>query len=255
MMSKKAQRFKEGETITIEEIANTIDHSLLSPDITMDELKKGCELARDNHCISVCVRPSDLPIVVDLLKDTDVLPTTVIGFPHGTSTVESKVFETRDAIEKGAVEIDVVMNIARFLSGEYDYVQNELEKVVEVAHDDDVLVKVIFENHYLTTDEIIKACQIAEAAGVDFVKTSTGYADSGATIEDLKTMRANVSNDIEVKAAGGIRNLDQALAVLSTGTVRIGTSGTEKLLEEAKSRAKEEEIVVTEKNTKLAKGY
>lgn len=254
-MKQKEKRFNVGDKITIEEIAHTIDHSLLSPDITIDELKKGCKLAEDNKCISVCVRPSDLPIAVELLKDTNVLPTTVIGFPHGTATVESKVFETKDAIEKGAVEVDVVMNIARFLSGEFDYIEDELRQVVEEAHQSDVKVKVIFENHYLTSDEIKKACEISEKAGVDFVKTSTGYAPSGAKIEDLKIMRENVNNNIEVKAAGGVRNLDQALTVLSTGTVRIGTSGTEALLEEAKNKSQEVELTIPESNIDLDSGY
>ncbi len=245
-MLQTVKRFKAGDVITVEEIAATIDHSLLRPDITVDELKEGCELAKKYNCISVCVRPSDLPIVCEALKGSDVLPTTVIGFPHGTATTESKVFETRDAIQKGAVEVDMVMNIGRFLSGEYEYVENDIRAVVDTAHSMGAKVKVIFENHYLTPEQIKKACQIAERAGVDFVKTSTGYAPSGSKIEDLKIMRESVSDHIEVKAAGGIRDLDQSLSVLSTGAVRIGTRSTVAILEAAKERAKDGQLIVKE---------
>lgn len=245
-MLQTVKRFKAGNLITVEEIAATIDHSLLRPDITVDELKEGCELAKKYNCISVCVRPSDLPIVCEALKGSDVLPTTVIGFPHGTATTESKVFETRDAIQKGAVEVDMVMNIGRFLSGEYEYVENDIRAVVDTAHSMGAKVKVIFENHYLTPEQIKKACQIAERAGVDFVKTSTGYAPSGSKIEDLKIMRESVSDHIEVKAAGGIRDLDQSLSVLSTGAVRIGTRSTVAILEAAKERAKDGQLIVKE---------
>ena len=168
--------FHDGDSITVREIAGTIDHSLLRPDITTAELVEGCALAKEYHCVSVCVRPSDLPIMARELKDSGVLVTTVAAFPHGTATTESKVFETIDAIEKGAVEVDVVMNYARFLSGEFDYVQDELARVAAAAHGRGALLKVIFENHYLTGDQIAHACRIAEKAGVDFVKTSTGYA-------------------------------------------------------------------------------
>lgn len=236
--------FHDGDSITVREISGTIDHSLLRPDITTAELVEGCTLAKEYHCVSVCVRPSDLPIVARELKDSDVLVTTVAAFPHGTATTESKVFETIDAIEKGAVEVDVVMNYARFLSGEFDYVQDELARVAAAAHGRGALLKVIFENHYLTGEQIAHACRIAEKAGVDFVKTSTGYAPSGSKIEDLKIMRASVSPDIMVKSAGGVKTLDQALAVLATGTVRIGTRSTKAILEEAAQREREGKLFV-----------
>lgn len=254
-MKKTIKRFKNGDVITVEEIAATIDHSLLRPDITTEELKEGCRIAREYNCISVCVRPSDLPIVCEELKGSDVLPTTVIAFPHGTATTESKVFETKDAIEKGAVEVDMVMNIGRFLSGEYDYVENDMRAVVNTAHPMGAKVKVIFENHYLTLEQIERACKIAEKAGVDFVKTSTGYAPSGSKIEDLLVMRKNVSDAIEVKSAGGVRDLDQSLAVLSTGTVRIGTRATIDILDEAKAREKEGKLIVEDSKKELDGGY
>lgn len=236
--------FHEGDHITVADIAGTIDHSLLRPDITVAELREGCALAKEYHCVSVCVRPSDLPIVTEELKGSSVLVTTVAAFPHGTSTPQTKVFETIDAIEKGAVEVDVVMNYARFLSGEFDYVQKELEETAQAAHDRGALLKVIFENHYLTPEQIAHACRIAEAAGADFVKTSTGYAPTGSTIEDLKIMRASVSPHIMVKSAGGVKTLDQALAVLATGAVRIGTRSTKAILEEAAIREKEGSLIV-----------
>lgn len=236
--------FHEGDHVTVADIAGTIDHSLLRPDITVAELREGCALAKEYHCVSVCVRPSDLPIVTEELKGSSVLVTTVAAFPHGTSTPQTKVFETIDAIEKGAVEVDVVMNYARFLSGEFDYVQKELEETAQAAHDRGALLKVIFENHYLTPDQIAHACRIAEAAGADFVKTSTGYAPTGSTIEDLKIMRASVSPHIMVKSAGGVKTLDQALAVLATGAVRIGTRSTKAILEEAAIREKEGSLTV-----------
>ncbi|MGX7091136.1 deoxyribose-phosphate aldolase [Hutsoniella sourekii] len=240
----KVKRFQPGTKISVKEFANTLDHSLLNPSITVKELKEGCQFAKDNHCISVCVRPSDLPIVLEELEGSDVLPTTVIGFPHGTCTTETKLFETKDAIEKGAVEIDMVINIARFLSGEYDYVKNEIAEICKIAHQHDVIVKVIFENHYLNDEQIIKACELSTEAGADFVKTSTGYAPSGSKIHDLKLMRSHIADNMEVKAAGGVRTIEDALKVLGTGTVRIGTSGSAKLLEKAKELEAKGELVV-----------
>ena len=239
-----SKRFKHGDKITVYDLAQTIDHSLLRPDINVGELKEGCKIAKENHCISVCVRPSDLPIVKEELKDSDVLVTTVIAFPHGTATTESKLFETKDAIEKGAVEVDVVMNYARYLSGEYDYVENELKQLCDLTHSMNAKIKVIFENHYLTTDQIKHACKIAERAGVDFVKTSTGYAPTGAKVEDLETMRESCSDKVSVKAAGGVRTLDDALNILATGTIRIGTRGTLGLLEEARKREAKGTLIV-----------
>lgn len=246
--------FKEGDQITAYDVAQTIDHSLLRPDITVSELIEGCRIAKDYECISVCVRPSDLPVVSEELKDSGVLVTTVIAFPHGTATTESKLFETKDAIEKGAVEVDVVMNIARFLSKEFDYVENELKALCELAHGMGAKLKVIFENHYLDSEQIRHACEIAVRAGVDFVKTSTGYAPSGAKIEDLIVMRESCPPEVSVKAAGGVRGLDGALAVLATGTIRIGTRGTIDIMEEARKREKEGTLVVTSGGS-LGGGY
>jgi len=243
----------EKKKITVQEIADALDHSLLRPDITVKELKEGCDLAKQYKCVSVCVRPSDLPIVIEELKGTDVLPTTVIGFPHGTCTTETKVFETEDAIRKGAVEVDMVMNIGRFLSGEYDYVLDEIKQVAKAAHGGGALLKVIFENYYLTDEQIIKASELAKEGGADFSKTSTGYAGGGATIHDLKIMVEH-ADGMKVKAAGGVKTLDAALAVLATGTVRIGTRSSKDILEEAVKRDEKGELFLSDEG-ELGTGY
>ena len=235
----------EKRTISLAEIAFTLDHSLLRPELTVKELKEGCELAMKYNCVSVCVRPSDLPIVKDCLGGSKVLSTTVIAFPHGTATTEAKLFEISDAIAKGAVEVDMVMNYARFLSGEADYVENEITQAARTAHKNNALIKIIFENHFLNTAQIIQCCKICRKAGADFIKTSTGYAPSGAKIEDLVTM-VNHSDGMKVKAAGGVRTLDEALAVIATGTVRIGTRASKEIMEEAKAREKKGELFLTD---------
>lgn len=240
--------------ITVQDVADVIDHSLLRPDINVKELVEGCELARKYKCISVCVRPSDLPIVARELSGSKVLITTVIGFPHGTCTTEAKVFETLDAIEKGAVEVDMVMNIGRMLSDEYGFVEKDIRAVVQAAHSRNALVKVIFENYYLNDQQKETACRLSEQAGADFVKTSTGYAPGGATIEDLKLMRRCCSPAVKVKAAGGVKDLDAALAVIATGTVRIGTRSTSEILDEA-IRREREGLLFIKSDGKLSTGY
>lgn len=227
--------------ITISQIADVLDHSLLRSDITVQELIEGCALAKEYNCISVCVRPSDLPIVLRELNGSKVLPTTVISFPHGTATTESKVFETVDAIKKGAVEVDMVMNYARLLSGEYDYVEDEIRQVAQAAHEGNALLKVIFENYYLTSGQIVQSCKICKRAGADFIKSSTGYAPGGAVLEDLKLMVAN-ADGMKVKAAGGVKDLDAALDIIATGTVRIGTRASKQILKDAQERAEKGEL-------------
>ena len=239
--------------ITVQEIADTLDHSLLRPDITVKELIAGCELAKKYNCVSVCVRPSDLPIVIRELSGTKVLPTTVIGFPHGTATTESKVFETKDAIEKGAVEVDMVLNIGRLLSGEYEYVLNDIAAVAAEAHKGNAILKVIFENYYLTDELIVKCCELSKKAGADFIKTSTGYAGGGATIPDLKLMVKHAAG-MKVKAAGGVKDLDAALAVIATGTVRIGTRSSEDILLEAVKREQAGTLFLSDEG-ELGSGY
>jgi deoxyribose-phosphate aldolase len=170
-----------------------------------------------------------------LLNNTDVAVGTVIGFPHGSSTTATKVFEAREAVDNGAVEVDMVINIGALRSGQADYVREDIHAVVEAVRGR-AIVKVILENAYLTNEEKGTGCKLSEAAGADFVKTSTGFAPSGATIEDLKLMRASVSPHIQVKAAGGVRTLDALLAVIDVGVTRVGATATAAILDEFKAR-------------------
>ncbi len=225
------------KTITYEQLAKTIDHSLLKPELTEAEVIAGCELARAYHVASVCVKPCHVALAARLLKGSDVAVGTVVSFPHGNSTTAVKVAEARQAIADGAVELDMVINIGELRSGHADYVQEDIRAVVEAAKGR-ALVKVILENAYLTNEEKALACRLAEAAGANFVKTSTGFAPSGATIDDLKLMRASVSPRVQVKAAGGVRTLDALLAVIDTGTTRVGATATAAILDEFKKRQK-----------------
>ena len=221
---------------TCRDIAKMIDHSLLKPELTVEEVRKGCEVAKKYGVASVCCSPSALPLVTMLLKGTDIKPTTVIGFPQGYSKTETKVFEAEQAIKDGALELDMVLNIGKLKSGDYDYVKNDIKAVVDTAHKNKVLVKVILENFYLT-DELKKiACRLCEEAGADWVKTSTGFAGGGATIEDLKLMRKAVSKKVQVKAAGGVRDLDMALKVREAGCTRFGATATAAILDECHKR-------------------
>ena len=220
--------------VTYEEIAAMIDHSLLKPTLTDQDIIDGCNLAKEYKVASVCVRPSDLPLCRKILAGSDVLLTTVIGFPHGTTTTETKVAEGAEAIENGAVELDVVLNIGKLRSGEYDYVADDLQAVIDLAHANNVLVKVIFENCYLSREEIIKACEICNKVGADYVKTSTGYGTGGATDEDLKLMRQYAAPNIKIKAAGGVRTLERAIEVRKLGVTRFGCTATCGILERLK---------------------
>jgi deoxyribose-phosphate aldolase len=208
-----------------------IDHSLLRPELTQQDVRKGCEVARKYNVASVCCAPADVLLVKKLLQESDVKTTTVIGFPHGYNKTQTKVFEAEQAIQDGAVELDMVLNISRLLSGDYDYVKSDIQAVVEVAHRSGALVKVILENYYLTDEQKKKACRLCEEAGADFVKTSTGFAAGGATLEDLRLMRQSVSKKVQVKAAGGVRDLEMALKVREAGCTRFGATQTEAIME------------------------
>jgi deoxyribose-phosphate aldolase len=224
------------KTITYEELAKTIDHSLLNPDMDEDTVIAGCQLAKKYNVASVCVKPYHVKMAVEQLKGSDVEVGTVVGFPHGSSTTETKVFEARDAIANGATELDMVLNIGELKSGNADYVRQDIAAVVSTA-EGKTLVKVILENAYLTDDEKRLACELCEAAGANFVKTSTGYAPGGATIEDLTLMRASVGPQVQVKAAGGVRSLDAILDVIDVGTTRVGATATAKILDDFAARS------------------
>ena len=217
---------------TCQDIAQMIDHSLLRPELTEKDVREGCEVAKKYKVASVCCRPSELALVTQLLKGSDVKPSTVIGFPHGCNKTETKAFEAEQAIADGAVELDMVLNIGKLLDGDHDYVKKDIQAVVEVAHSKGAKVKVIFENYYLNDDQKKVACRLAEEAGVDFVKTSTGFAGGGATLEDLQLMRDNVSEKVQVKAAGGVRDLEMAIKVRQVGCTRFGATATVAIMEQ-----------------------
>ena len=217
---------------TCEDIASMSAHSLLRPELTEKAIREGCEVAKNYKVASVCCRPSELALVAELLKGSDVKPSTVIGFPHGCNKTETKVFEAEQAIADGALELDMVLNIGKLLDGDHDYVKKDIKAVVDVAHSHDAAVKVIFENFYLSDDQKKVACRLAEEAGVDFVKTSTGFAGGGATLEDLQLMRDNVSEKVQVKAAGGVRDLEMAVKVRQVGCTRFGATRTEDIMEQ-----------------------
>jgi deoxyribose-phosphate aldolase len=224
------------ENLTYEQVAKTIDHSLLRPELDLDFVRDGVELARSYGVASATVRPADVAFAVELLAGSDVFVSTVVGFPHGSSETETKVFETKRAIELGAREIDMVLNIGRLKSGRADEVRDDIAAVVSAAAEKDVIVKVIFENAYLDDAQKELACGLSEEAGAAFVKTSTGFAPGGATIEDLKLMRRCVGPHVQVKAAGGVRTLDALLEVMAVGVTRIGATATETILEDFKAR-------------------
>jgi deoxyribose-phosphate aldolase len=224
--------------LTVAAIAKTIDHSLLNPVMTDAVLLEGIETARKYKVASVCIKPYFLPKAVELLKGSGVAASTVIGFPHGGHTTGIKVLEAQQALQEGAAELDMVVNIGKVLSGDWEYVEVDIKAVVDACKTRGALTKVIFENCYLQDSHKIKLCQICEKVGADFVKTSTGYGTSGATTEDLKLMRANVSSKVQVKAAGGVRDLDRLLEVLALGVTRVGATATVKILEDAALRFK-----------------
>jgi deoxyribose-phosphate aldolase len=222
--------------LTERQIAKTIDHSLLRPELDDAFIEAGCRLAAEYDVASVCVRPVDVRRAVSFLDGTDVKVGTVIGFPHGSSTTATKVYEAHRALEDGAVELDMVIDIGALKSGRDGDVRTDIAAVVEAAHAGGAIVKVIFENHYLTDDEIVRACQLTEAAGAEFVKTSTGFAASGATHEHLALMRRSVSDHVGVKAAGGVRTLDALIDVMNLGTTRIGATATKAIIDDFRER-------------------
>ena len=232
---------------TYEQIAKMIDHSLLHPTMTDQELEDGCRLAARYGVASVCIKPYYVRRAAELLRGTGVAVGTVIGFPHGGSATEVKRYETEVACREGATEIDMVINIGKALSGDWDYIEQEIRAVVEEAHRHGALVKVILENDYLTQDATkTEICRRAERAGAEFVKTSTGYgfvkgpdgrySYQGATEHDLRLMRSCCSPRVQIKAAGGVRDLDALLKVREVGVSRVGATATAAMLDELKRR-------------------
>jgi deoxyribose-phosphate aldolase len=224
------------ETLTERQIAKTIDHSLLRPELDDAFVGDGCRLAAEYHVASVCVRPTDVLRARSILDGTDVAVGTVIGFPHGSHRTAIKVAEAHHALDDGATELDMVIQIGALKSGRDADVQADIQAIVDVAHAAGAIVKVIFENAYLTDEEKVRACRLSEAAGADFVKTSTGFARGGATHDDLRLMRANVSPHVQVKAAGGVRTLDALIEVMNLGVTRIGATATKTIIDDFRAR-------------------
>ncbi|MEI4769499.1 deoxyribose-phosphate aldolase [Psychrobacillus sp. FJAT-51614] len=204
-------------------IAALIDHTLLKQNATKDQIEKLCEEAKTYKFASVCVNPTWVQLSAKLLQDSPVKVCTVIGFPLGASTTEVKAFETKNAIENGAEEIDMVINVGALKDADYDFIQKDIAAVVEAAKEK-AIVKVILETCLLTNEEIVKASEISKAAGADFVKTSTGFSTSGATVEAVKLMRETVGQELGVKASGGVRSLEDLQAMVDAGASRIGAS-------------------------------
>jgi deoxyribose-phosphate aldolase len=223
-------------TLTERDIAKTIDHSLLRPELDDAFVEEGCRLAAEYDVASVCVRPADVRRAAAILEGTEVKVGTTIGFPHGNHATEIKVAEARRALADGATELDMVLQIGALKSGRDADVRADIAAVVEVAHAAGAIVKVIFENAYLTDDEKVRACRLTEAAGGDFVKTSTGFASGGATHDDLRLMREHTTPPTQVKAAGGVRTLDALLEVMALGTTRIGATATKTIIDDFRAR-------------------
>jgi deoxyribose-phosphate aldolase len=219
-----------------EQLAKMIDHSLLRPELTEEQVIAGCQLAIRYNVANVTVRPSDADLAVNLMKDSGIPVGSVVGFPHGSSTTPVKLYETRDLLRRGVKEIDMVINIGKLLSRQFQYVESELTQMADACHEQGAILKVIFENAYLTDELKIIACKISKRAGVDFTKTSTGFAPSGATIEDLRLMYEHCAPYVQVKAAGGIRTLEQAIAVYEVGCTRFGATATAAILDAWKER-------------------
>ena len=219
---------------TVTQIAREIDHAILKPELTREAVDADLALAAQYEIFSVCVRPSDVAHAASVLAGTPVAVGTVIGFPHGTTSTEAKVAESRQALADGASELDMVLNIGRLKSGMIADVEADIAAVVDAA--DGRIVKVIFETAYLTDDEIVAACGAAERAGAHFVKTSTGFAGGGATLDHVTLMRASVGPAVQVKASGGVRGLDTLLQMREAGVTRFGTSATRAILDDLAAR-------------------
>ncbi|MDY6914107.1 MAG: deoxyribose-phosphate aldolase [Planctomycetota bacterium] len=217
---------------TYQDIAKMIDHSLLNPVLTDGELAEGCQIAAQYGVASVCIKPYFVAQAAKMLRGSGVKTGTTIGFPHGGHVVEIKVAEVERALADGAEEVDMVVNIGKVLTGDWDYVRKDIEACVSAAHAGGAVIKVIFENCFLKDEHKIRLCGICGEVGADFVKTSTGYGDGGAKIDDLKLMRKHSPPAVQVKAAGGVRTLDDVIRVRQAGVTRIGATRTVEILQD-----------------------
>ena len=219
------------ETFTRRQVAKAMDHAVLKPFAKTEDVVKACKMCRARDVGNLCVRPSAAALAARELAGSETTVSVVVGFPHGSNRPETKALEARLALDDGAVELDMVMNIGQFLSGNYDVVQKDIEAVVAVAKPRKALVKVILETCWLTPDQIAKACKLAEAAGADFVKTSTGFGDGPATPEAVAVMLNAVGKTMGVKASGGVRTWETAVGYLKQGCTRLGVASSEAILD------------------------
>ncbi len=222
--------------MTLKEIAKTIDHAVLKPDFTDADLEQHAKMCMESGVFSMCVKPCDIKAAKKLLAGNDVKVSCVLSFPHGADATPVKVFQAKQAIEDGADEIDMVMNIGKFLSGNYDYVLEDIKAVADIAHRHGVLLKVIQESGFLTLEQVAKACELSYEAGADFVKTSTGFGPGKATPEVIDVMVKTVGGKMGVKASGGIRTVEDAAAFLKQGATRLGIGSTEAVLKGATAK-------------------
>ncbi len=223
---------------TYEDLAKMIDHSLLRPELTEEQMAEGCEVAKRYNVANVTVRPCDVDMAVRLMEGSGVPVGSVSGFPHGCTTTAAKLYETRDLLGRGAKEIDTVINISKLLSRQFQHIETELLQMAESCHQKGAILKVIFENAYLTDELKMMACKICRRAGADYIKTSTGFAPSGYTLEDLHLMR-RYAGSMKIKAAGGVRTLEKAMEVYEAGGSRFGATATITILEDWKARLKQ----------------
>ena len=221
-------------SFTYADIAKMIDHSILAPTATVEDLEAGCRLALEYDVASVCLVPSHVKRCAELLAGSEVKASTTIGFPHGGQATAAKAAEARIALADGAVELDMVVNLHRVLSGDWAYVTSDIRAVLDETHARGAKLKVIFENCYLNEAQKIRLCQISGELGVDWVKTSTGFGTSGATLDDLRLMRRNSPPEVQVKASGGVKTLEFVLAARQLGVTRCGSSRTRELLDEVR---------------------
>jgi deoxyribose-phosphate aldolase len=219
------------------DIARLIDHTLLKPEVTRDDIRKLCNEALKYGFASVCINPWNVSLAAEMLRGSEVRVCTVVGFPLGATLPQVKVYETEEVIKLGAQEIDMVINVGALKSGQVDAVEADIRGVVEASHRGGAICKVILETVLLTTDEKVRGSLAAKNAGADFVKTSTGFAAGGATAEDVRLMRAVVGGEIGVKAAGGVRSLEDLQKMVEAGATRIGASASVKILEQARAGA------------------
>jgi len=216
-------------------LAHLIDHTLLKPEATPQQIKQLCAEARSHHFASACVNPTYVKLAAAELETTKVKVCSVVGFPLGATTTTAKVCEARQALDDGVDELDMVLTIGALKAGDYESVQEDIAAVATVCHNEGALLKVIIETALLSDDEKVTACQLAQAAKADFVKTSTGFASSGATVEDVRLMRETVGPDMGVKAAGGIHSYAEALTMIEAGATRLGASAGVQIVEQAPS--------------------